>query len=124
MPCKVSFDKNNDIINVQISGKVTHDDHIAARDEALGLCKKNECYKLLVDLSELNTIRSTTMDCFEFGEELAETTPFMQIAHVLPADMKSRKDIRFTANVEANRGKSSKVFETIDEARKWLLETS
>jgi len=62
------------------------------------------------------------MGCFIFGESVAYTLPTVLIAHVLPTDAKSREDVRFTSTVEANRGRSTGEFETIKEARKWLLE--
>lgn len=103
-------------------GSVTHEEHCAAREEAVRLCKSNECSKLLVDLRELCTDRSSTLSCFLFGESLAKEPQYLCIAHVLPKDPTSAKDIKFTSTVEANRGKSTREFESIAEAERWLLE--
>jgi len=120
MPYSVSFDSERNIVNVCVSGLASKEDHFAARDEALLLCKENNCTKLLVDLHELNTSNISTLGCFKFGERLAETSPTVQIAHILPIDNRAKMDVKFTADVEANRGRPNGVFETIEEARRWL----
>jgi len=37
-------------------------------------------------------------------------------------DLRSRGDVRFTSTVEINRGRSAREFDSIEEARRWLLE--
>ena len=118
----VSFDQQNGIVKIQISGESTKEDHYAARDEALRMCQEKRCSKLLVDLRKLNTKRFSVIGCFSFGESVSMKSPDVQIAHVLPKDTKSREDVKFTSTVEANRGKSTGEFETIEEAKNWLLQ--
>lgn len=120
-PYMVSFDEDTGIIIVRVIGNATHEDHCAARDEAIQLCLSNKCSNLLVDLRELSTERSSTMTCFAFGESLAEKSQHFRIAHVLPRDVKSVEDVKFTSTVEANRGIITEEFENIEEARRWLL---
>jgi hypothetical protein len=120
MSFKVVFDSGEKIIFVQISGKASPEEHHAARREALRLCRENNSLKLLVDLRELCTENSTVMDCFAFGESFPLLSPKACIAHVLPEDQKSKKDVRFTSNVSANRGLLTADFETIDQAKNWL----
>lgn len=122
MPYAISFEMPDMIVTVRVSGEASHDEHYAARDEAMRVCQEKHCSKLLVDLRELNTAHSSIIDCFSFGESLAQIAISLSIAHVLPKDAKSKADVRFTSTVEANRGITSREFETIDEARKWLLE--
>jgi hypothetical protein len=110
------------IVTVRISGMATHDDHCAARNEAWRVCQQKHSSKLLIDLRKLNTLRSSTLDCFSFGESLAHATPRLRLAHVLPNDAKSQRDVKFTSAVEANRGVLTREFETIDEAKNWLLD--
>jgi len=117
----ISFDPNDGIVTAKVSGKATHDEHYAARDEALRICRENDCINLLVDLRELLTDRSSAMDCFAFGESFAQMSPKARIAHVLPIDAKSREDVKFTSDVCANRGLLTREFETVDQARSWLL---
>ena len=122
MPYEVSFDKIDRIVEVRVSGLATHDDHCAARDEALRLGQENRCSRLLVDLRELDTTRSSAMDCFTFGETLARSSPGVRLAHVLPKEARSREAVRFTSIVEANRGGLVREFDSFDEAREWLLD--
>jgi hypothetical protein len=117
----VSFDEERQIIRVRVIGSATHADHCAALDEAVTLCERNRCSKLLVDLRELSTELSSTMNCFDFGELLARTPQYLHIAHVLPADTSSAEDVSFISNVEANRGKETREFHSIQQAEQWLL---
>ncbi len=121
MPYKVSYDTNDNIVIVRISNIATIEDHLAAREQAFKLCKENNCFQLIVDLSEMTFNKMTTMECFSFGESFVEPFIGLRIAHVMPVDSKSRADVRFASTVESNRGNFTGEFETIVEARKWLL---
>ncbi len=118
---EVSFDNKVGVVTIRVVGPATHEDHCNARDEAFALCRTNGCSKLLVDLRELSTEGSSTANCFSFGESLANFPQYLRLAHVLPRDIKSKQDVKFTSTVEANRGKDTGEFESIEEARKWLL---
>jgi len=122
MPYIVTFDKNYGIISVVFAGAATINDHYAARDEALQLSKKYEGSQLLVDLSKLNTSHLSTMECFGFAHSVARLFPHVRIAQVIPIEAKSRKDCKFMNTVAVNRGATAMEFQTIQEARKWLLE--
>ena len=121
-PYTVSYDAAAGHVTVRVVGSATHEDHCAARDEAVLLCKRNACFRLLVDLGGLSTVRSSTVSCFSFGASLANEPQHYRIAHVLPRDVKSAADVRFTSTVEANRGITSGEFQSIEEAEQWLRE--
>ena len=123
MPYKVSYDEPNNVVLVQVSGKATHEEHLSAQKEAFRLCKENKSSAMLVDLLNLNTEKSSVAGCYDFGEFLAQgdISPATRIAHVLPKDPKSIEDIKFTTTVAANRGQITGLFNTIDEAKQWLL---
>jgi hypothetical protein len=121
-PYEISFCEQEQIVTVRLSGKVAHKDHCAARDAALQMCREKHASRLLVDLHDLDTSASTTSGCFDFGELLAQKAQHIRIAHVLPADAKSRTDVQFTSTVVANRGVWTKDFQGLEEAKKWLLE--
>ena len=121
MPYSVSFDDKDGIVYVTISGPAVKDDHYAARDESFKLCQDNVCSRLLVDLRELDASAFSSMGCFTFGEALAKSPLRLRIAHVLPTDTKSAAQVIFTSTIEANRGKSTGVFKTTEEAIQWLL---
>ena len=122
MPHTVSFDEDDGIVTVWVSGAATADDHRAARDGAMRLCREKGGSKLLVDLRELDTRLISTMSCFGFGSSVTEAYPGMRIARVVPTDARSREDGMFVSNIAANRGASTGEFDSIDGARKWLLE--
>lgn len=122
MPYIVSFDLSDRIATVKVSGMLSHDDHLKVRNEALLLCQEKHCSNILVDLSELITTSSSVINCFNFGETFARTSSNIRVAHILPKDAKAKEDVRFVSNVGANRGLIIKDFETINEARKWLIE--
>ena len=121
MSFNISFDPDAKIVMAKISGRVSPQDQNTARREALRVCRENNSLKILLDLRELNTQDITVMDCFAFGESFPLLSPKACIAHVLPIDEKSKKDVKFTSNVSANRGLLTGDFETVDQARSWLM---
>jgi hypothetical protein len=98
------------------------EDHYAACREALNTCREKSISRLLVDLSGLRSRGFPTPGCLRFGERAAEALPGIKVAHVLPADQNLRRDIAFTITVEANRGMPVGEFDTVEDARTWLLE--
>jgi hypothetical protein len=124
MPYTASYREEDGIVHVRVWGEATHDEHAAAREEAVRLCTVNHCSRMLVDLRELSTRRVTTLSCFSFGEAMAQESRGLRLAHVLPEEARSREDVRFTSTVEANRGVSSREFDSIDDATAWLLATA
>ncbi|MBN1305197.1 MAG: hypothetical protein JXA13_12245 [Anaerolineales bacterium] len=121
MPYTVSFDEKDNVIGVRVSGDATREQHYAALNEALQLCQQNRCGRLIVDLRALDTTHFSITGCFTFGESLSEKPALLKIAHVMPTDKKAREDVRFVSTVEANRGVLTSEFETVEDAREWLL---
>lgn len=121
MSFRVAFNEKTGIITVKIYGAASKREHLTARDKALRLCKSKQCSKVLVDLRKLTTMSLSTMGCFEFGKFVAQTVPIVQIAHVLPDDIASQKDVIFTSMVESNRGKITREFGSLKKARHWLI---
>jgi hypothetical protein len=126
MPYEVSYDEQNNTVLVQVSGKATHEEHLSARKEAFRLCKENHCSAILVDLLNLDTEKSSTPGCFEFGEALAQgnVSPSTRIANVLPKEPKSADDVKFITTVATNRGRITASFDSIEQAKQWLLEST
>ncbi len=123
MPYEVSYDENDKIVLMRASGKVIHEEHCVARQKAAQLLRENKCLMVLVNLLDLDTERSSTQDCFDFGQSLAEEDidPETRLAVVVPEDIDSGKDVHFAATVAANRGRFLWQFKTVEEAKKWLL---
>jgi hypothetical protein len=121
MPSNVSYETGDGIVVVRISGDVGEEEHLAAREKAIRLCRENHCAKLLVDLRDLNTTRISITDSYSFGETVAKAISPLRLAHVLPQDAKAVMDVKFISTVEANRGVNADVFVSVEDARKWLL---
>ena len=125
MPYKISVDERLEIIEVHVWGLTSKDEHYEAQIKAMQLSEEKGWDKLLINLHDLETEGiTTTMGCFNFGEDLSRraTSNQIQIAHVLPKDSKASSDVKFISTVAINRGVVSGEFKTIDEAKKWLLE--
>jgi hypothetical protein len=106
---------------VTVSGEATKREHFAARDKALSLCEEHGCAKILVDLHDLASSSLSTMESFYFGEHIANFPQLIRLAHVLPKHPKARQNVVFSSNVQANRGKETGEFTTVEEARNWLV---
>jgi len=122
MPYNVSFDKKSDVVQIQVFGVDKVEDHYAALDEGLQLCRKNKCSKLLVDLRTLDIKIRGSFGCFLFAKSVAEKAPGIKIAHVLPSETSTRNDINFISTVESTQGGYSREFESVEEALNWLRE--
>jgi len=116
----VSFDDALGIVVARVYGKALHSDHMAAREESKCMCKDRECSKLLVDLRDLSTERSSTLDLFSFGRTMAKDLSGLRIAFVVPKDYKSKDDLRFTLNMGENPNYIIAEFASYDVAIDWL----
>ena len=123
MPYEISFDQKDNIVIARVFGMATHDEHHSAQEEAFILCNEKNCSGILVDLHDLDTAKSDSVTCFDSGEFVAKAPiPLAtRIAHVMPANQKSRKNVEFVLTVAANRGRYSGQFKTFEEAKNWLL---
>lgn len=123
MPHEVSYDEKDEIVLMRAFGKVSPEEHIVARKEAARLCREKKCLKVLGDMRDLDTEKSSTQDCFDFGESIAleDIDPETRLAVVVPKDLNSGQDVQFVSTVAANRGRFLWQFKTIEEAKEWLL---
>jgi hypothetical protein len=120
MPLDVRFEGEG-FVRVSVSSPCAKEDHYAALERAVQLCVNHDCSRILVDLRNLNTGTYSAGGCFSFGKKTAQYSKPFRIAHVLPRDPKSRKDVEFTSTVESNRGKDTREFDTVEQAKNWLL---
>jgi hypothetical protein len=60
------------------------------------------------------------MDCYAFGETVAGIKQRICIAHVLSKNPEARQNIRFTSDIEVNRGKMTREFDKVEDAKAWL----
>ncbi|MFH1144805.1 MAG: hypothetical protein V1774_09705 [Candidatus Eisenbacteria bacterium] len=125
MPHEISLDERNAVVRVRVSGAATHEEHLAARLEAAGLCRAKGWPRMLVDLRDLKTAETvTTVSCFEFGSSYrtADLPDACRIAHILPQAARARRDVEFVATVGLNRGILLRNFTDSDEAMRWLVQ--
>ncbi|MBN2210400.1 MAG: hypothetical protein JW709_03310 [Sedimentisphaerales bacterium] len=124
MPYEISADDDNQIVIARVFGRATRDDHHAAREAIARVCAEKQFWRALVNLQDLQTEGVvTTAGAFDFGKEVADDVRLkgVRMAHVLPRNDDSRNDVTFAVTVAANRGGVIGKFNTIKEARKWLL---
>ena len=125
MPYEVSYDEKDEIILLRASGKVTQQEHYDAHHKAFRLSGENKSSMMLVNLQDIDTSKTSTQDCFDFGQFLAEADidPSTHIAVLMPKDLDSGNDVQFVTTVATNRGRNIRRFETSEEAKKWLLKS-
>jgi len=120
MPYQILHNDKDGFVQVAFSGMVIKEDHYAALDAAVQLCREKETTKLLVDFSDLDTSQLSTMEVYSLGELVAKIKQIHYIAHVIPTHSKARESIVFASNVEANRGMTTREFENLEDAIAWL----
>jgi hypothetical protein len=120
----VSVDEQGRILRVRLQDAVPFEEHLAARERVLELCRQHGFHRILVDARELKgAALPTTLDLFEFGS----TWPILagehsvRVAGVLPHDPHVREWLSFGERVGMNRGFYTTSFENLEQARAWLL---
>jgi hypothetical protein len=118
----IIFDAEYEFVEVRVSVEATREDRCNLRDSALRLCKEKNCSRLLVDLRQMNpSSASSTMQSYGFGEDLAKKSIGIHIAHVLGTDNKTNDNTYFMSTVATNRGALTMEFNSIENAKEWLL---
>jgi len=124
MPYEVTVDETNEIILVRVWGFATNNDHLNARSEAAKMCDERQFKNLLIDLRDLKTGKGVTlMSSFRFGETLIKGAlpADTRIAHVMPSDEDAHRAALYATTVAQKQGGAVKDFDTLEEARQWLL---
>ncbi len=98
------------------TGEITLEGRINNVSTIMQFCRENRVANLIVDLrQQIN--KTSTMQMFDFASSLPDATRGLKIALVTLHD---DEDIAFAENVAANRGATTRMFETIDDAMVWL----
>ncbi len=121
MPYELFYDSDNGIVSIRIRGLLSRREHVEVRDGGFRLCYENRCWRILLDLREIDLGGFSTVEFYDFGQSVAAALPGVRVAHVMPRDNEAKKDVRFISTVEANRGVSTAEFESVERAREWLL---
>jgi len=123
MPYEVFYDEKDKIVMLRASGKVLQQEHDDAHRQAFQLAGEKKSLMIFVDLQDIDTSKTSTQECFNFGQFLAEKNidRATRIAVVMPKDLDSGEDVNFVTSVATNRGRNIRQFATPEEAKNWLL---
>ncbi len=119
MAIEYSFKPQGELMLVTASG---HDDSLEDTIDygmaVLKACLENQCTRVLCDERELE-YRLGTVDTYQLAETAVQAAPkLVRIAIVIGPE--NLEDAAFYETVAKNRGLSVKVFQEMNEARKWL----
>ena len=120
----VYVDERGRILQVRLEEPMPFEEHLAARERALELCRQHRFHRILVDARALKgPVLPTTLDLFEFGSAwpVLAGEYSIRLAGVLPQDPQVRQWLSFGESVGANRGFHTASFENVEQARAWLL---
>ena len=121
MPYDLSQIDRDGVIRLLFSGKPDLREHEEARSAAAELCETMGCWRLIVDMTKLESIKScSTVDLFEFGRQfsMGQFPPKTKIAVV--SEDSRKPELGFVVTVARNRGFFMKIFNDVDEAQRWL----
>lgn len=124
MPYTIAYNTAAHIIELSFQGGITVSDAREMVNDVLELATKHKCSLLLNDFRDAE-ISASTVEIYEFPLTVAEG--FVS-AGGNPAGFKRAlvvakglEDFHFFETVSINRGQDVKLFNNLDEARKWLL---
>jgi len=116
VPEEVIYDTKARLIRVRAWGVDTIDDWNASLEKILELHETHGVKEVLVDVRDQQTAPSVH-DVFNFAKDLPRT---LRIAILVGPE--TIDDQRFLEDVAVNRGKRTKIFQSEDDALKWLTE--
>ena len=118
MPYELTFERHPDYIHATATGSNSRDVVQNYMEEILGECKKQNCFRLLIE-EKLSGPRLQPMDVFAISSEgsMKVLGVFDAIAYV---DGQMGDMLDFVETVAVNRGLPIGTFATVEEAEKWL----
>ena len=124
MPHTVTYNPETHIVETKAHGNLTLEEAKELIFDIGQACAENNCFLCLSDYRDV-TLKLSTLDIYSIPQILSDKLASMG----LPANKVKRavviaKDIRdfeFFETVTINRGQNIKLFQDIDEAKKWLL---
>ncbi len=123
MGFEISIDDRHGIAEIRLARQMSYDEHLAARQELLELCRARKLRKILIDARDLCGKPPSTMELFDFGASWAKLgleTPALLVVGVLPRDTAARNWWEFGETVATNRGFVTRTFDHLEQARAWL----
>ena len=122
MPYRITVNEGEGIVCVNVSGQLQQSERIASFYESLRLCQSKGCFAILVNLTDLDVALCSAADAAALGQHIADKSPRIPTALVLPVDPTSKVDVTYTMLVAENRGGMIRQFDNVEAATKWLLD--
>jgi len=124
MPHTVTYNSETHVVETKAHGNLTLDEAKELIFDIGQVCVEKNCFLCLSDYREA-TLNLSTLDIYSIPQLLSDILASMG----LPANKVKRavvvakdiKDFEFFETVTINRGQNIKLFQDIDEAKKWLL---
>jgi len=122
MPYKINVMRKRKIIRLTFFGDSDAEEHKKSRQEAAKLCHRKGFTRVLVDLTEQDSLMSgSTMDLYKFGTGFKDD-PYPENTKIAAVNESGPKpDLDFVVTVASNRGITTQLFNNTDEAVEWLL---
>ncbi len=117
MPETVTVLEDQKIIHVVSIGDITYDDLQETLAAVLKLQQERGINRVLVDATRQESFPDT-MPVFEFGEAVPAALGDAKIA--IAISPRTWEAVQFFSTVARNRGANVEMFDTTDEALKWL----
>jgi hypothetical protein len=121
----IIYNSESQAIELKVSGRFTSHDVKEIISELLQVAKENNCYFILNDFREA-IVNLSTMKIYELPQIISDIAASMglKIHHFQRAAVVVRDydEFKFFENVTFNQGQNLKLFQDIDEAKKWLSE--
>lgn len=125
MPHTVTYNEQLHIIETRTHGEVTFSESKEIISEIIQTAVVKNCFLCLGDYRE-ETMKLSTLELHDIPKIISNSS----ITHGISAHKFKRaivvardlKDFHFFETVTLNNGQTAKLFQDIDEAKKWLLE--
>jgi len=124
MPHTITYNPDLSIIKIKFEGNITLNETKEIFSESLQIANEQNCFLFLSDYREA-IMKLSTFEIYELPKILsnvfvASKIPVHRLKRALVV-AKDLEDYRFFEVVTANQGQNVKLFQDLDEAKKWLL---
>ena len=125
MSYTITHNSEAHVIETKVQGILAWDDARQIISNIIQVAKENNCFLCLSDYREAE-IRLTTLEIYDVPKIISDISASQGLraqdfkrAIIVKRDL---KDFHFFETVTLNSGQNAKLFQDIDEAKKWLSE--
>ena len=127
MPHKIKYNSMAHIIEVKVQGDVTPAELSDIYFQGVQLAKEKQCFLVLSDFRKATTLKFTLSEMSRLPQNLSD----MAVSAGIDANSLKRAIVFapqdaatsfFAEGVTVSQGQSARMFQDIEEARRWLLE--